>query len=256
MLLEHMESGRSHRAVVKALHLIEMAIVVTYETEHTPEIRLFLIAPKEFQFAVAGYDNHRRCVSTEIGNRGKAVDGRTERSNALKFSYIIMRHALTGEWYQPTNLVGIDTMFRQTTLVEAYHHRQITAGGMTGNENLAARAAIFLDVAEGPSHGSRRIVDTLIGSAFGEQSVVDSHNDKTAVAQLGGDVLAATLETAAMEPHDDRAIGTAGRIIDIEFAALDGIRSGVAAVRNVGDCGVIVSAAIERERNLECQKEQ
>ena len=87
--------------MVVALHLVECYVLVACELQHTPEIGLLLIAPEEFQFAVTGDDDDGRCVGTDVGEWGILVDGGLQGRNALLFTDVVVRDALTAEGNSP-----------------------------------------------------------------------------------------------------------------------------------------------------------
>ena len=62
MILQYLVGGERHGTMVVALHLIERHILVAQEFQHAPEVSLLLVAPEEFQLAVAGDDDDGRRI--------------------------------------------------------------------------------------------------------------------------------------------------------------------------------------------------
>ena len=118
MLLKDVIGGLRHSAVVVALHLVERHVLVTHEFQHAPEVGLFFVTAIKLQFPIARYDDNRRCIGTNVGERGILVDGRLQRANALLTTDVVMGDALSAEGHEGSQRVGINAILSKPLFVE------------------------------------------------------------------------------------------------------------------------------------------
>ncbi len=125
VVLQDFIGRERHGAVVVALHLVERHVLVAHEFQHAPEVGLLLVASEEFQFAVARDNDNRRCIGTDVGERGILVDGGLQGWDALLFADVVVRNALAAERYEGRERVCINAVLCQPALVESYDVEQI-----------------------------------------------------------------------------------------------------------------------------------
>ena len=125
MIFQNLVSRERHGAMVVALHFVECHVLVTHKLQHAPEVSLFLIAPEEFLFAVAGDDDDGRCIGTDVGEWCVLVDGGLEGRYALLLTYIIMCDTLSAEGNESGERVCINAVLCQPALVEPDDVEQI-----------------------------------------------------------------------------------------------------------------------------------
>ena len=105
--------------------------------------------------------------------------------------------------------------------------REVAAGGMADDKNLARIAAVFFDVSAGPAEGVGHVFDVFGVANARRQAVIGEHDDVAALGEIAGDgsvaedvediILAAGDPTAAVQEEQHRSIVLPLGAIDIEL---------------------------------------
>ena len=112
-----------------------------------------------------------------------------------------------------------------SSLVEAYHHHEISAGRVACEIDFIGRAAVFCHVFDSPGSGGSSIVDTVDGGDRGvnlvsAKTVIHGHNTYALILQFAGNEGIAAGEASAVIPYHNGEVLYIGRIVEIELTSL------------------------------------
>ena len=159
-----------------------------------------------------------------MSHRGIFIDHRDAVRKAPLLSDCIMGHCLAAYRIGLCYLVGILTVLGHVLLRKSDHQGQIASRGVAGDIDLILVSTELLYVFECPCHRHGCIIYVIRTFAFREKTVVHADHSESLPAESLEKLLAATCQTAAMEPYECSESLVCLRIIDIEHTALLPVR--------------------------------
>ena len=168
-------TARIHTASVISFCLVELDVRVPARAEGSGKKFILLHTSLHFNIPAACKEAARRqrlCGSI-VERRPLIHFRRVARIFVLEpdFADVEMLGHLPGKRYDSRQICRFQVMFRQPSVVQAYHCRKIPARRNAGNEHLLRIAAVAGYVLERPRDRRCRIAYSLCGGGVCEQSV-------------------------------------------------------------------------------------